>query len=107
MAETTQLTRHIESYVDSSSPTHQAASLNAIASLVNTDALTLEALIRELEMYLTTTDNVVRARGILLLAEVMTHIESKPLNSATIHSLVGFFKDRLVSMNISFTTSLF
>ncbi|KAL2590882.1 hypothetical protein AAZV13_13G312600 [Glycine max] len=95
MAETTQLTRHIESYVDSSSPTHQAASLNAIASLVNTDALTLEALIRELEMYLTTTDNVVRARGILLLAEVMTHIESKPLNSATIHSLVGFFKDRL------------
>lgn len=45
--------------------------------------------------------------GILLLAEVMTRIESKPLNSATIHSLVGFFKDRLVSMNVSFTTSLF
>jgi len=48
-----------------------------------------------------------KSSGILLLAEVMTHIESKPLNSATIHSLVGFFKDRLVSMNISFTTSLF
>ncbi|KAH1207489.1 MMS19 nucleotide excision repair [Glycine max] len=96
MAETTQLTRHIESYVDSSStPAQQASSLNAVASLVNTDALPLEALVRELEMYLTTTDNVVRARGILLLAEVMTRIESKPLNSATIHSLVGFFKDRL------------
>lgn len=96
MAETTQLIRHIESYVDcSSSPTHQAASLNAIASLIKTDALPLEALVRELEMYLTTTDNVVRARGILLLAEVITRIESKPLNSATICSLVGFFKDRL------------
>ncbi|TKY48216.1 MMS19 nucleotide excision repair protein-like [Spatholobus suberectus] len=96
MAETTQLTRHIESYVDSSSsPSHQAASLNAIASLVNTDALPLQALVRELEMYLTTTDNVIRARGILLLAEVITRVESKPLDSATMHNLVGFFKDRL------------
>ncbi|XP_061359137.1 MMS19 nucleotide excision repair protein homolog isoform X2 [Gastrolobium bilobum] len=98
MAEPTQLTRHIESYIDSSStstPTHQAASLDAIGCLVITDALTLEALVRELDMYLTTTDNVIRARGILLLAEVLTRIESKPLASATIHSLVGFFKDRL------------
>ncbi|RDX83993.1 MMS19 nucleotide excision repair protein-like protein [Mucuna pruriens] len=96
MAKTTQLTRHIESYIDdSSTPTHQAASLNAIASLVNTDALPLEALVSELEMYLTTTDDLVRARGILVLAEVITRIESKPLHSATIHSLVGFFKERL------------
>ncbi|XP_020227719.1 MMS19 nucleotide excision repair protein homolog isoform X2 [Cajanus cajan] len=96
MAEATQLTRHIESYVDSSSSlTHQAATLNAIAALVKTDALPLQALVRELDMYLTTTDNVIRARGILLLAEVITRIESKPLDSAIIHSLVGFFKDRL------------
>ncbi|BAT91645.1 hypothetical protein VIGAN_07025500 [Vigna angularis var. angularis] len=97
MAETTQLTRHIESYVDtsSSSPSLQAASLNAIASLVKTDVLPLEALVREMGLYLTTTDNVIRARGILLLAEVITRVESKPLDSATIHSLVGFFKDRL------------
>nr|KYP54266.1 MMS19 nucleotide excision repair protein isogeny [Cajanus cajan] len=98
MAEATQLTRHIESYVDSSSSlTHQAATLNAIAALVKTDALPLQALVRELDMYLTTTDNVIRARGILLLAEVITRIESKPLDSAIIHSLVGFFKDRLVN----------
>ncbi|XP_047160790.1 MMS19 nucleotide excision repair protein homolog isoform X1 [Vigna umbellata] len=97
MAETTQLTRHIESYVDtsSSSPSLQAASLNSIASLVKTDVLPLEALVREMGLYLTTTDNVIRARGILLLAEVITRVESKPLDSATIHSLVGFFKDRL------------
>ncbi|KAG2371127.1 MMS19 nucleotide excision repair protein-like protein [Vigna angularis] len=122
MAETTQLTRHIESYVDTSSSSPslqvhqllpfsisfspistihliafalQAASLNAIASLVKTDVLPLEALVREMGLYLTTTDNVIRARGILLLAEVITRVESKPLDSATIHSLVGFFKDRL------------
>jgi hypothetical protein len=74
MAETTQLTRHIESYVDSSStPTHQvhshphssihtsispiycfsannayalqASSLDAIGLLIKTNALTLEALV--------------------------------------------------------------
>ncbi|KAL2332331.1 hypothetical protein Fmac_019912 [Flemingia macrophylla] len=95
MAETSQLTRNIESYVDSSSLMHQTASLNAIARLVNTDALPLQALVRELDMYLTTTDKVVRSRGILLLAEVITRIESKPLDSAIMHSLVGFFKDRL------------
>ncbi|KAL2322211.1 hypothetical protein Fmac_026590 [Flemingia macrophylla] len=33
--------------------------------------------------------------GILLLAEVISHIESKPVDSAIIHSLVGFFKDKL------------
>ncbi|KAK2371353.1 MMS19 nucleotide excision repair protein [Trifolium repens] len=96
MAETTQLTRHIESYVDSSStPTHQASSLDAIGLLIKTNALTLEALVRELDMYLTSTDAVIRSRGILLLAEVLTRIQSKPLNSETIHSLVGFFKEKL------------
>ncbi|XP_019458712.1 PREDICTED: MMS19 nucleotide excision repair protein homolog [Lupinus angustifolius] len=96
MAKPTELTRHIESYVNSSAtPTDQATSLDAIGFLVKTDALTIESLVKELEMYLTTTDDVVRARGILLLSEVLTLIESKPLSSATIHSLVGFFKDRL------------
>ncbi|KAK7261769.1 hypothetical protein RIF29_28088 [Crotalaria pallida] len=96
MAKPSDLTRHIESYVNSSStPTHQAASLDAIVLLVKSDALTIESLVRELEMYLTTTDDIVRARGILLLAEVLTRFESKRLASATINSLVGFFKDRL------------
>ncbi|KAK2425246.1 MMS19 nucleotide excision repair protein [Trifolium repens] len=96
MAETTQLTRHIESYVDSSStPTQQASSLDAIGLLIKTNALTLEALVRELDMYLTSTDAVIRSRGILLLAEVLARIHSKPLNDETIHSLVGFFKEKL------------
>ncbi|XP_062115121.1 MMS19 nucleotide excision repair protein homolog isoform X1 [Humulus lupulus] len=48
-----------------------------------------------MEMYLTTTDNVIRARGTLLLAEVLGRLASKPLGSAIIHSLIGFFTDRL------------
>ncbi|KAF7843400.1 MMS19 nucleotide excision repair protein-like protein isoform X1 [Senna tora] len=96
MAKLDHLTQHIESYVDSSAtPAQQAASLDAIGCLVKSDALTLEALVRELGMYLTTTDDIIRARGIYLLAEVLTRIESKPLDSATIHSLIVFFKDRL------------
>ncbi|CAL2245307.1 unnamed protein product [Prunus armeniaca] len=96
MAETTELIRHIELYVDTSrSPTEQAASLNSIISLVKSDFLTVEVLVKEMRMYLTTTDNVIRARGILLLAEVLTGLASKPLDNATIHSLIGFFTDRL------------
>ena len=46
--------------------------------------------------------------GILLLGEVLKHIESKPLGSETIHSLVGFFKDRLVSITcLAFLCSSF
>ena len=35
--------------------------------------------------------------GNLLLAEVLGRLASKPLGSAIIHSLIGFFTDRLVS----------
>ncbi|KAL2331410.1 hypothetical protein Fmac_018991 [Flemingia macrophylla] len=41
--------------------------------------------------------------GILLLAEVITHIESKPVDSAIIHSLVGFFKDELEEFQTIFS----
>lgn len=96
MAEPSQLSQLIESFVDSSrSPTQQAASLDTIASLVKNDVLTMEGLVREMEMYLTTTDNIIRARGILLLAEVLTCLGTKPLTNATLHSLIGFFTDRL------------
>ncbi|KAK9066209.1 hypothetical protein SSX86_013530 [Deinandra increscens subsp. villosa] len=89
--------QHIETYVDSSSsksPSQQDASLDALAKLLLNDMITLESLVREMEMYLTTSDNIIRARGILLLAELLTRISSKPLENKTIHSLIGFFSDR-------------
>ncbi|XP_057978065.1 MMS19 nucleotide excision repair protein homolog [Malania oleifera] len=91
-----QWVQSIESFVDSSSsPAQQDASLDAIASLLKNDKLTIEALVREMEMYLTTTDNIIRARGILLLAELLARLASKPLDNATLHSLIGFFTERL------------
>ncbi|KAF4399204.1 hypothetical protein G4B88_022287 [Cannabis sativa] len=97
MAEPSDLTQHIESYVDTSrSQSQQAASLDSITLLVKNDFITIETLVREMEMYLTTTDNVIRARGTLLLGEVLRRLASKPLDSAIIHSLIGFFTDRLV-----------
>ncbi|XVE88815.1 hypothetical protein DITRI_Ditri19aG0098700 [Diplodiscus trichospermus] len=96
MAETSQLIQHIEYFVDSShSQSHQAASLEAIASLLKNNQLTIETLVREMEGYLTTTDNLIRSRGILLLGEVLGHLASKPLDDAAIHSLIGFFTERL------------
>ncbi|KAJ4980508.1 hypothetical protein NE237_031345 [Protea cynaroides] len=51
-----------------------------------------------MEMYLTTTDSIIRARGILLLGEVLTRLTENPLGNATVHSLIRFFTDRLVSV---------
>ncbi|XP_024022464.1 MMS19 nucleotide excision repair protein homolog [Morus notabilis] len=97
MAEPSVLTRHIESYVDTTrSLNEQAASLDSIISLVKNGLVTIEKLVREMDMYLTTTDHVIRARGILLLAELLTNLSLKPLDNVTIHSLIDFFADRLV-----------
>ncbi|XP_059645093.1 MMS19 nucleotide excision repair protein homolog [Cornus florida] len=96
MADPAQWIKHIESFVDSSgSTTQQAASLDAISILLKNGMLTIEALVREMQLYLTTTDNIIRARGILLLAELLTRLASKPLDDTTIQSLVGFFTERL------------
>ncbi|KAG8643374.1 hypothetical protein MANES_11G033500v8 [Manihot esculenta] len=96
MADPSQLIKHIESYVDSSrSPTQQASSLDAIVSLLKNDAVTIGSLVKEMEMYLTVTDDILRARGILLLGEALNRLSSKPLDNATIHSLITFFTERL------------
>ncbi|KAL2516289.1 MMS19 nucleotide excision repair protein [Forsythia ovata] len=96
MADSTQLVKHIELYVNSSStPVQQAASVDAIATLLKNDLFTLEALVREMEMYLTTTDSIIRSRGILLLAELLSQLTSKRLNDASIESLIGFFTEKL------------
>ncbi|XP_068637897.1 MMS19 nucleotide excision repair protein homolog isoform X2 [Aristolochia californica] len=96
MVKSTSWIPHLEAYVDSScSPDKQVASINAIAALMKGDLLTVAALIQEMEIYLTTTDNVIRARSILLLSEVLTRLISKTLDSATVHSLIAFFTARL------------
>ena len=63
MAQLSPLTQYTESYVDSFRPSiQQAASVDAVAYLLKNDILTLEALVREMGMYLPTTDNIIRAR---------------------------------------------
>ncbi|XP_077210194.1 ARM repeat superfamily protein isoform X2 [Tasmannia lanceolata] len=77
---------HVESFVDSSRPSNQQdASLDAVAALLKNDLLTIETLV--------TAHYVLSC--VLLLAEVLKRIISKPLDSATIHSLMGFFTSRL------------
>lgn len=69
--------------------------MDAIVSFVKNDVVTISSLVREMEMYLTTTDSIIRARGILLLGEALKCLSSKPLDAATIHSMMSFFKERL------------
>ncbi|KAK4427289.1 MMS19 nucleotide excision repair protein [Sesamum alatum] len=96
MADSIQWIQHVELYVSSSAtPSQQAASVDAVATLLKNDLLTLEALVREMEMYLTTTDSIIRSRGILLLGELLAQLTLKPLDSTSIHSLIGFFTERL------------
>ncbi|KAL3631945.1 hypothetical protein CASFOL_024929 [Castilleja foliolosa] len=96
MSNSVQLINHIELYVNTSAtPSQQAVSVDSIATLLKKDLLTLEALVREMEMYLTTTDSIIRSRGILLLAEIVEQLSSKPVHSTSIHSLIGFFTQRL------------
>ncbi|CAL9166042.1 unnamed protein product [Musa hybrid cultivar] len=87
---------HVEAFVDSARASNQqAASVDAIAVLVHKDLLTLEGLVREMEQYLTASDHVIRARGILLLSEVLSRLLEKPLDSRTVSSLVEFFTSKL------------
>ncbi|KAK8958400.1 hypothetical protein KSP40_PGU015359 [Platanthera guangdongensis] len=48
-----------------------------------------------MELYLTTTDDSIRARGILFVAEVLIHLLNKSLDSFTLSTLAGFFSSRL------------
>ncbi|KAL3528688.1 hypothetical protein ACH5RR_008010 [Cinchona calisaya] len=96
MANPAEYVKHIELYVNSSSsPSQQAASVDALTVLLKNDLLTLEALVREMDLYLTTTDSIIRSRGILLLGELLTQLMSKPLSNSAVHVLIGFFTDRL------------
>lgn len=45
--------------------------------------------------------------GILLLGDLLTHLASKPLDDATIHSMLAFFTDRLVSLAFFFCSIIY
>ncbi|KAJ3670959.1 hypothetical protein LUZ60_008385 [Juncus effusus] len=91
MADRSSWVSHIEAFVD----TEQDGSIEAIAQLVNKGVISLLELVREMEMYLTTKDNIIRSRGILLLGEILSRITQKPLDSTAIDSLADFFISRL------------
>uniref|UniRef100_A0A0E0E847 MMS19 nucleotide excision repair protein n=1 Tax=Oryza meridionalis TaxID=40149 RepID=A0A0E0E847_9ORYZ len=87
---------HVEAFVDVSRPPVQhSASVDALAALVNKDKLTLFDLVSKMEMYLTTTDHIVRSRGILLLGEILCRISFKQLDVNAISTLSDFFISRL------------
>lgn len=96
MGDASSLVSHIEAFVDTSRPAfQQKAGVELVAGLVKNDVITLETLVREMELYLTTTDDSIRSRGILFLSEVLIHLLNKSLDSFTVSTLAGFFSSRL------------
>nr|CAD1824154.1 unnamed protein product [Ananas comosus var. bracteatus] len=91
MANPSSWTPHVEAFVDTSRPpSEHVASIEATTKLVNNDLLSLLDLVKEMEMYLTTSDHVIRSR-----AEVLARITSKPLDSVSVSCLAEFFTSRL------------
>lgn len=87
---------HVEAFVDASRTLAQhSACVDALSALVNKDKLTLFDLVSKMEMYLTTTDHIVRSRGILLLGEILSRISFKWLDVNAIATLSDFFVSRL------------
>uniref|UniRef100_A0A0D9WW46 MMS19 nucleotide excision repair protein n=1 Tax=Leersia perrieri TaxID=77586 RepID=A0A0D9WW46_9ORYZ len=87
---------HVEAFVDvSHSPAQHSASVDALAALVNKDKLTLLDLVLKMDLYLTTTDHIVRSRGILLLGEILSRLPLKKLHVNDISTLSDFFISRL------------
>ncbi|CAM0905499.1 unnamed protein product [Alopecurus aequalis] len=87
---------YVEAFVDvSRSPAQHSGSVDALAALVNKDKLTLFDLVSKMDMYLTTTDHIVRSRGIMLLGEIMSQISFKWLDVNAITTLSDFFISRL------------
>lgn len=87
---------YVEAFVDvSRSPDQHSASVDALATLVNKDKLTLFDLVSKMGMYLTTTDHIIRSRGIMLLGEIMSQISFKWLDVNAITTLSEFFISRL------------
>ncbi|KAG0566152.1 hypothetical protein KC19_7G042200 [Ceratodon purpureus] len=86
----------IESYVDSQRPAaQQASSAKAISKEVLEGRLTIQSLVLTLGTYLTTTDNIVRARGTLLLSDILDDLSQKPLEDTAIKSITNFYSARL------------
>ncbi|GLD97529.1 hypothetical protein PINS_up006219 [Pythium insidiosum] len=74
--------------------TAHKTSLNTVVMQVHRK-VTVESLIQSLGVHLTSTDDKVRARGTLLLAEVLTRLPELPLSANAVQLLLTFFVDRL------------
>ncbi|KAL3685855.1 hypothetical protein R1sor_003877 [Riccia sorocarpa] len=96
MAGSSSWVAHIDSFVDPDAPeSKQAASRDVISKLLLNGTITLQQLVVVAGKYLTSSDNVIRARGLTLLAELLDNLVDKPLEHTAIHSLATFFSDRL------------
>ncbi|CAM6086603.1 unnamed protein product [Calypogeia fissa] len=94
--ETSNWMANVDVFVDPDrSETKQAASLEAISKLLVDKKITIQDVVTAVGKYLTTTDNSLRARGLILLGELLVKLAKTPLMNTAVHSLAAFFTARL------------
>ncbi|TDH65382.1 hypothetical protein CCR75_002035 [Bremia lactucae] len=76
----------------------QKTGLNAVVMQIHRQ-VTIEALIEALGTHLTSSDNKVRSRATLLLAEVLTRLPEMHLSLSSVELLLDFFADRLADFS--------
>eukprot|EP00897_Mesotaenium_endlicherianum_P010372 jgi/Mesen1/9363/ME000061S08811 len=93
-----------DAYVNpDSSKEVQDAAREELSSQLLQHRLSIQQVVQGMAEYLTVEDNAVRARGTLLLGELVRELGSSSLQDPVLHSLAAFFAARLV---ITHTLSL-
>ncbi|KAF2072489.1 hypothetical protein CYY_006198 [Polysphondylium violaceum] len=73
----------------------RSGALNHILLSMSSKKIEIHSLVLSLGDYLKSRDSILRARGTLLLSEVLCRLPDLPLNQDQLHFLSAFFSDRL------------
>ncbi|EFA86574.1 putative DNA repair and transcription protein [Heterostelium album PN500] len=87
---------NIDSYINiNNNDQTKQTSLNILLLEINANKLSIHQLVEYLGDYLQNTDSILRARGTLLLSEVLCRLPDLKLNEAQVEFLAAFYHDRL------------
>ncbi|EAL63339.2 hypothetical protein DDB_G0288217 [Dictyostelium discoideum AX4] len=92
----TELNKWIEGYVNpQSEESVKTNAINMVLLYMKSNKIDLQDVVQGLGDYLKSNDSILRARGTLLLSEVLCRLPDLPLNQDQVHFLAMFYCDRL------------
>eukprot|EP01133_Synstelium_polycarpum_P012191 gene12191-14268_t len=86
----------IDNYANVNNPDDvKSSALNSILLDLNSGKLSIQEIVEHAGDYLQNTDSLLRARGTLLLSEILCRLPNLKLNEGQVHFLAEFYLDRL------------